>query len=57
MTTVKEPVKTYTNVPEPMEAPSIAMPVKAPAEAAPEREMVPVRQRPVQTPGQAGNRL
>lgn len=52
MTTVKEPVKVFTNVPKPQSVPMFAprqMPVEAPVE---ERELVPVKR---QAPG--GNRL
>lgn len=47
MTTVKEPVKTYTNVPKPIVAPSYAPPARQPVEApaVEERELVPVRRR------------
>ena len=47
MTTVKEPVRTYTNVPKPIKAPSYAPPLQVPVES-PEREMVPVRRQPAQ---------
>lgn len=47
MTVVKEPVKVYTNVPEPVRAP-IFRPVRQPVEATPERELVPVRVKPAQ---------
>ena len=43
LTTVKEPVKTFTGVPKPIKTPTV-VPQRAPAEeAAPERELVPVK--------------
>jgi hypothetical protein len=44
LTTVKEPVKTFTGVPRPIKAPVLAPPVEQPAPER-ERELVPLKRK------------